>query len=348
MTKRVTLVKRNSGSIRQKTIQRLQVLALVLVIIFLVMKIYIQMFPYSIDSGNISPCIKCMLHDTDYSPSSPLETSEEIYDIDIQPAVHPLTQTDQKYEFTVITGASENHFCPMKSFLYNMKETLNGLNARIIVYDLGFSNSQRKTLKQLQKLGYLTELRTFQWSHYPSFWNITLSRGEYAWKPAMMAEVARDYPGKLVWLDSGTLVERKYFTKLTSLLKRYGGFISPRSSATMKVWTHPGVYEYYGDDHEKYDNVVNCNGASISFDTRKTKHLIDEWYKCALVKDCIAPPGSSRINHRQDQAILTYLAAKENLFCNYKTEKFWIHTHEDGNCKEYISKFESNHQHRSL
>ena len=29
-----------------------------------------------------------------------------------------------------------------------------------------------------------------------------------------------------------------------------------------------------------------------------------------MVKDCIAPPGSSRKNHRQDQAVLSYLVHK--------------------------------------
>jgi hypothetical protein len=236
-----------------------------------------------------------------------------------------------------------NHFCPMKSFLYHIKDTLDGLNVRVIVYDLGFSESQRQTFIQLQELGYLTEFRTFKWSFYPSFWNITVSRGEYAWKPAMVAEVARDYPGKIVWLDSGTLVERSFFKRLDYLLEKYDGFISPRSPSTMKVWTHPGVYDYYGDDHTKYDNIVNCNGASVAFDTSKTQNIIDDWFKCALVKDCIAPPGSSRANHRQDQAILTYLAAKNGYYCEVNKTKFGIHTHEDRNCKKYNHKYESIH-----
>lgn len=348
-----TLARRNSGSIRQKTIQKLQILVLVFVMISLTLKIYFQMFPSSDES---EPCGKCplyedqpdkidnesipIIYDTDYNDNS----YENDIEIDIEPAIHPLPQSNITYDFTVITGASQNHFCPTKSFLYYMKDALEGFNARLIVYDLGFSASQRKILRKLQKLGYLTELRTFQWSHYPDFWNITVARGEYAWKPGMIAEVARDYPGKLVWLDSGTLVDRKYFTKLNSSLRKYEGFVCPRSSGTMKVWTHPGVYDYYSDDHNKYDHVVNCNGASVTFDTTKTQHIIDEWFKCATVKDCIAPPGSSRVNHRQDQAILTYLTAKNNLYCDYKKEKLGIHTHEDRNCRQYISNYESTHK----
>jgi hypothetical protein len=46
-----TLTRRNSGSIRQKTIQKLQILVLVFVIISLTLKIYVQMFPSSFESG---------------------------------------------------------------------------------------------------------------------------------------------------------------------------------------------------------------------------------------------------------------------------------------------------------
>jgi len=315
------------------------------------------MFPDSFETDYMSPCEKCALQesqseriDNESILAMPTDDTDDSYsyendmEIDIEPAFHPLPHSNRTYDFTVVTGASQNHFCPTKSFLYYMKDTLKGFNARLILYDLGFSRSQRKILKKLQKLGYLTELRTFQWSNYPEFWNITLSRGEYAWKPGMIAEVARDYPGKLVWLDSGTFVERNYFTKLNSSLKKHKGFISPRSSGTMEDWTHPGVYDYYGDDHEKYDHIINCNGASVTFDTIKTQYIIDDWFKCALVKDCIAPPGSSRVNHRQDQAILTYLIAKNNLRCNDRKDDLGILTHEDRFCRQRNSEYESTHK----
>lgn len=48
------LTRRNSGSIRQKTIQKLQILVLVFVMISLTLKIYIQMFPSSYESGKIN------------------------------------------------------------------------------------------------------------------------------------------------------------------------------------------------------------------------------------------------------------------------------------------------------
>jgi len=37
--------------------------------------------------------------------------------------------------------------------------------------------------------------------------------------------------------------------------------------------------------------------------------LARPWYECSITRQCIAPDGSSRKNHRQDQSALTVLAA---------------------------------------
>ncbi|CAB4382607.1 hypothetical protein RhiirA1_521637 [Rhizophagus irregularis] len=247
---------------------------------------------------------------------------------------------ENEYAFTVVTGASENHFCPVKGFIYNLKGTLKGLNARVIIYDLGLTEIQRDELKSLKDNGFFDEIRVFDFTNFPSFWNISEARGEYAWKPAIVAEVSKEFPGIITWLDSGTLPERIFFEELPTLLKTYNGFLSPRSSGFMKNWTHPGVYEYYNDDASKYDNIPNCSGASVAFDTKMTQHIINEWYTCALDKNCIAPVGSNRKNHRQDQAILTYLVAREERYCNIGGKYLWIHAHQDSNCETIIDFYE--------
>jgi hypothetical protein len=37
------------------------------------------------------------------------------------------------------------------------------------------------------------------------------------------------------------------------------------------------------------------------------REIVLPWRACAMNKNCIAPPGSSRRNHRQDQAVLSFL-----------------------------------------
>lgn len=53
-----------------------------------------------------------------------------------------------------------------------------------------------------------------------------------------------------------------------------------------------------------------CNGAMVGFSNRNQAALdmLQAWADCSMVRQCIAPLGSSRENHRQDQAVLTLLA----------------------------------------
>lgn len=43
--------------------------------------------------------------------------------------------------------------------------------------------------------------------------------------------------------------------------------------------------------------------------------LARPWYECSITRQCIAPDGSSRKNHRQDQAALTVLAILTGAKC---------------------------------
>ena len=54
---------------------------------------------------------------------------------------------------------------------------------------------------------------------------------------------------------------------------------------------------------------ANRNGAILGFNITNPDviNFIKEFARCASIKDCIAPEGSSRQNHRQDQAVFTIL-----------------------------------------
>jgi hypothetical protein len=60
----------------------------------------------------------------------------------------------------------------------------------------------------------------------------------------------------------------------------------------------------------------NRNAACMGFNTNTNfvRDLLIEFYNCSQIKECIAPYGSSRVNHRQDQAVFTIL------FYKYKYE----------------------------
>jgi len=110
-----------------------------------------------------------------------------------------------------------------------------------------------------------------------------------------------------VWIDAGTLLNAQ-LTPLYSFLHERG-FYSGGSSGQIKDWTHPGVFKYLKVNPAQFNGVGNCNAAHVAFYAPKAlKELTIPWSECALHKECIAPAGSSRVNHRQDQAALGVLA----------------------------------------
>jgi hypothetical protein len=48
-----------------------------------------------------------------------------------------------------------------------------------------------------------TEVRIFDFASRPTWMDLALNKGEYAWKAQMAEEVLRDYGGLVLWLDTG-------------------------------------------------------------------------------------------------------------------------------------------------
>ncbi|KAK3845838.1 MAG: hypothetical protein J3R72DRAFT_520577 [Linnemannia gamsii] len=248
--------------------------------------------------------------------------------------------------FTIVTAASANHFCALESFLYSMSEVLEGLERseirpKLVVYNLGgMSPEQMRQLQRLKDAEFIDEYKTFDYAAYPAFWNISKARGEYGWKAGIIKEVADKDRGLILWLDSGNMLALDFLRYLPGYLDRFG-FWSPQSSGSFRQYTHEGLPQFFGDTIEPYAQETNCNGAAIAFDAsndRIYRGLLREWYKCSSIKACIAPKGSSRANHRQDQAALTYLVKKMHFVeqCRHFPEHYGVTVHQDKVCRERI------------
>ncbi|KAF9181207.1 hypothetical protein BGZ51_000590 [Haplosporangium sp. Z 767] len=150
-------------------------------------------------------------------------------------------------------------------------------------------------------------------------------------------------PGIVLWLDSGDRISVGFLRWLPTFLTHYGLW-TPQSQDTMRTWTHPGMLQYYRDSIDNFsEDETNCNGAAIAFDIQNRtvrEGIMKEWVQCALTKDCIAPEGSSRENHRQDQAALTYLVKTMGYtdhVCHGFGEDFGVQVNQDRYCKEDIA-----------
>ena len=117
------------------------------------------------------------------------------------------------------------------------------------------------------------------------------------------------------------------------------GFYSPESSNSVKDWSHASTIQNLNFPSE-YLNSPNFSSGlvGIAQNEKKIKELINKWEYFALDKETLAPKGSSRENHRQDQTILTLLVyilkINNNLFKSHRM--FGLLKHQDNENFKYI------------
>jgi hypothetical protein len=214
-------------------------------------------------------------------------------------------------QLIVVTAASSNHAGALRQMLISLQR----LRARVECYDLGLTAREVEALPDWSGLTY----HKFDYSAFPAHLDVEVNAGEYAWKPVIVAAVidrvrTSNHPTDVLWADAGC-----YFHAVQPIAERItlsGGLWIRRSQGLMRDWTHPKMFTYLGADASKYGDMLNTDATMVGFGTGSAapaarealyRNIVAPWKACALAKDCIAPAGSSRANHRQDQAVLSYL-----------------------------------------
>lgn len=213
-----------------------------------------------------------------------------------------------------ITGASSSH---QKSLL-KLIESINIYvpDSEIYVFDLGLQKHYRDILENIN-LKFKLNILKYNFGEKPRWMNIgNNNKGFWAWKSDCIKIVESIYKNKdpnthvtFIWFDAGNkmvgnpvLVQR--------YIQKYG-FWSAASTGKVKDWTfHKTIDLVIGD--QKFNDYENLNGAMLGFNTRNkiAMLLLEEWWNLSKNKELIAPKGSNRLNHRQDQSLLTLLAYK--------------------------------------
>lgn len=201
--------------------------------------------------------------------------------------------------FVLITGADSSHFSSLKQLLRSAYDNL--VNPEIVFYNLGLKNDQ---LNQLDTEFPNLKIKNFKFSKYPDYFNIKINAGEYAWKPVIIYKELTQNEKPILWMDAGNVITNKM--KMFDIYIHYFGFYSPYSSGNIQKWTHPSTLNFYGFD-KKMQNKRNLNGAIVGINKNipSVLNLSESLHNNSLKKHVIAPEGSSRENHRQDQALLT-------------------------------------------
>jgi hypothetical protein len=209
-----------------------------------------------------------------------------------------------------VTGCDFTHF---KSLIQLLRSIQNAEpNSKVITYDFGWSEAQVSELKLIMDSWSNLEVRRFQFEKFPSYFNMKINGGQYAWKPIIIQEVSKETNDFVLYCDAGNVIDKR-LTWVRKIINR-DGIYCPTSSGTVNDWTHVGMLDYYRFS-SRYLRYKNLNAAVIGFDPNMLKitQLLDEWADCALTQKCIAPEGSSRENHRFDQSALTLLAYRIGL-----------------------------------
>ena len=204
-----------------------------------------------------------------------------------------------------VTAAEKNYFNELDSLINSFYKHLTN---KLVLYDIGLDKKQLTYFKDnYQNL----DIRKFEFSQYPKFIGEYFDGklGNYAWKPIIVNEVLVQNKSKVVWLDAGNLVTRKI--TLLKIALTANGIVVPTSSNKIKDWTHPKTMEYIGLN-KKHLNHSNFASGLIGFDynSKNARNISELWNKFSQIQECISPVGSSRLNHRQDQAVLTLLLYK--------------------------------------
>lgn len=213
----------------------------------------------------------------------------------------------------LVTGASDNHYKSLINMILSfMKYHKNDPNYVIVVYNLGIEESLWERLINLFGRYSNFVVEVFNYGLYPDYVNININAGEYAWKPIVIYDVFNKYKDVTLWMDAGNIIINK-LDKINELIKKdniYSGY----SVGNIKQWTHKKTIEYMGGFYNGYDlTISNCrNGACIGFNynTDYVKTFVEEYRNYALIKECIAPEGSSKANHRQDQSVFSIMFYK--------------------------------------
>ncbi len=207
---------------------------------------------------------------------------------------------------TIVTGASENHALPLRRFLRSALD--HEPETEVIVYDLGLSGEHRALIAKR------FPLRRFDFKSYPPYFDISVNTGEYAWKPTILNEVAAERQGNIVcWMDAGIIITEP-LKRLRSAVA-LNGFYSPIGYWYFGDWVHPGMLKFFNlaPDWRYYSWTLAAGIVAIDTRRPRARKLLGDWARYAAIKECIAPPGSNRQNHRQDQALLTLLAYRAGL-----------------------------------
>jgi hypothetical protein len=219
----------------------------------------------------------------------------------------------------IATGCNSYYLSSWNDLYASIKEHLP--KAQIHFFDLGLNDDEVHQIKQ-KDIFYCK----FDFSKYESWVNINNDAGQWAWKAQCIKEVMEQYPidndnQYLAWFDSRNIV----CSNLESIFDfvSTNGIYSTTSSGTIMNWTFPNTIKYLDADEYIHKPMRNAALPVFNINMEWVRNFIYDYSKYSLIKECIYPEGSSRLNHRQDQSILSILFYKYKDLYHFADDDFY-------------------------
>ena len=157
--------------------------------------------------------------------------------------------------------------------------------------------------------------KSIDFDKYPEYFG--LKYHNYAFKSACIWETMHMMSSdNLFWLDAGCGIKNEL--KAIRILLRVFGFYSPFSSTSVGDLTYPAVlneFDPMGANGFGKKRMLSGGVVGLNIRNNDATQIIREWHQLTYRQDLLAPEGSNRDNHRQDQSLLSlvYYSRKRNV-----------------------------------
>lgn len=231
----------------------------------------------------------------------------------------------------IVTATSSNHFVSLLNFIDSFASHAQEKH-KLIVYNLGLTSQEQAYLaSKAADIGF--KVRDFAYADHPDWFNVNINAGEYAWKPTIIHEVWQANKNTLLlWMDAGNLIHDNLQKMEEFLLLNHIYAANTYKQSTSLI--HPKTLAFL-----KATAKQQRSAACIGFNTATlfVQNLIADFNKYAHIRECIAPTGSHRGNHGQDQAVFSILFWKvQEIYkfkvCNGYTTDMGFTIHNDVSC----------------
>lgn len=220
------------------------------------------------------------------------------------------SSSSSRPRFAMATAASRNHAASLVAFLTHLTSH-NPTQEPLAIFDMGLGDDAASDLRSEIRLLPWCTLRTFDYDAVPAFMKAEggpRHAGEYAWKAVIVDNMLRE-ADNVLWLDTGVRLRTVNEVARLAALIPEAGFVATWTAGNVSDWTHNATIRLL--DADELRDAKMCNAAAAGFSSSsKSTALVRAWVECSMNVNCIAPPGSSRKNHRQDQSALSILATR--------------------------------------